>query len=236
MDTPNDTPEMAGLIELRVEDVLPSPQTTDAFSLILRELRVEEDEQGTHNVPTSRYISIIIGQSEARAILVELNKLPTHRPLTHELFHTLSLHVQCDLLMVNIIHFENGVYYADMVMLNHQNGKTIHIDARPSDAIALALKLGVMIHIRSEIFEENYQEDSKDTDVSGSIFGSPSYDYEEDYEKLGTMEEHLLNEAEFGIELSEMSLEELQELLEAAVDSEDYELAEKIQQEIDKRG
>jgi len=236
MDTPNDTPEMAGLIELRVEDVLPSPQTADAFSLILREMKVEEDEQGAHSVPTSRYISIIIGQSEARAILVELNKLPTHRPLTHELFHTLSLHTQCDLLMVNIINFENGVYYADMVMLNHQSGKTIHIDARPSDAIALALKLGVMIHIRSEIFEENFQADIKDSEDKGSFYGSPDEDYEEDYEDMRTMEERLLNEAEFGIELSEMSIDELQELLEAAVDSEDYELAEKIQQEIDKRG
>ena len=94
METPSPNTEQNSLIELRVEDVLPSPQTTDAFSLILRELREEQDEQGTHQVPTNRYISIIIGQSEARAILVELNKLPTHRPLTHELFHILSL--QCN--------------------------------------------------------------------------------------------------------------------------------------------
>ena len=114
METQSPNTEQNSLIELRVEDVLPSPQTTDAFSLILRELREEQDEQGTHRVPTQRYISIIIGQSEARAILVELNKLPTHRPLTHELFHTLSLHTRCDLLMVNIIHFENGVYYAEI--------------------------------------------------------------------------------------------------------------------------
>lgn len=224
---------MAGLIELKVEDVLPSPQTTDAFSLILREMREETDEQGTHSVPTSRYISIIIGQSEARAILVELNKLPTHRPLTHELFHLLALHTQCDLLMVNIIHFENGVYYADMVLLNRQNDKTIHIDARPSDAIALALKLGVMIHIRPEIFEENYQEDNKELEDDDRLLDAMKEDMDES--SMRQLESQS-QEEEFRVELSEMSKEELQELLEAAVDSEDYELAEKIQQELDKRG
>ncbi len=229
--TPNsDTPS---LIELRVEDVLPSPQTTDAFSLILRELRNEQDEQGTHQVPTNRYISIIIGQSEARAILVELNKLPTHRPLTHELFQILSLHTRCDLLMVNIIHFENGVYYADMVMLNHQNDKTIHIDARPSDAIALALKLGVMIHIRSDIFEENCQEETPDTLQDESLLDAMREDMDESSMR---QQERQSQEEEFRVELSEMSKKELLELLDAAVDSEDYELAEKIQQELDKRG
>ncbi len=231
METQGPNIEQNSLIELRVENVLPSPQTTDAFSLILRELREEYDEQGTHQVPTNRYISIIIGQSEARAILVELNKLPTHRPLTHELFHILSLHTRCDLLMVNIIHYENGVYYADMVLINHQNGKTIHIDARPSDAIALALKLGVMIHIRSDIFEENYQSDDKESE-EGPAFNAPM----EAYDREGLREEKQSREAEFSIELAEMSKEELQELLEAAVDSEDYELAEKIQHELDKRG
>ena len=223
---------MAGLIELKVEDVLPSPQTTDAFSLILREMKVEEDEQGSHSVPTNRYISIIIGQSEARAILVELNKLPTHRPLTHELFHILSLHTRCDLLMVNIIHFENGVYFADMVMLNHQNDKTIHIDARPSDAIALALKLGVMIHIQSDIFEENCQEDTQENAHDESLIDAMKEDMDESSMRQLERESQ---EEEFRVELSEMSKEELQELLDAAVDSEDYELAEKIQQELDKR-
>ena len=233
METPSPNTEQNSLIELRVEDVLPSPQTTDAFSLILRELREEQDEQGTHQVPTNRYISIIIGQSEARAILVELNKLPTHRPLTHELFHTLSLHTRCDLLMVNIIHYENGVYYADMVLINHQNGKTIHIDARPSDAIALALKLGVMIHIRSDIFEENYQEDAKEQKEDERFLDAMREDMDESSMR---QQERQSQEEEFRVELAEMSKEELQELLEAAVDSEDYELAEKIQQELDKRG
>ena len=233
METPSPNTEQNSLIELRVEDVLPSPQTTDAFSLILRELREEQDEQGTHQVPTNRYMSIIIGQSEARAILVELNKLPTHRPLTHELFHILSLHTRCDLLMVNIIHFENGVYYADMVMLNHQNDKTIHIDARPSDAIALALKLGVMIHIRSDIFEENYQEDAKEQKEDERFLDAMREDMDESSKR---QQERQSQEEEFRVELSEMSKKELLELLDAAVDSEDYELAEKIQQELDKRG
>lgn len=233
METPSPNTEQNSLIELRVEDVLPSPQTTDVFSLILRELRNEQDEQGTHQVPTNRYISIIIGQSEARAILVELNKLPTHRPLTHELFHTLSLHTRCDLLMVNIIHYENGVYYADMVLINHQNGKTIHIDARPSDAIALALKLGVMIHIRSDIFEENYQEDAKEQKEDERFLDAMREDMDESSKR---QQERQSQEEEFRVELSEMSKKELLELLDAAVDSEDYELAEKIQQELDKRG
>ena len=64
-------------------DIHAAAQPSEAFSLILKEKEGE------------RYVPVIIGMSEARAILVELNQSPTHRPLTHELFVSLADHCGC---------------------------------------------------------------------------------------------------------------------------------------------
>lgn len=211
-------------IELAIADIHAAAQPSEAFSLILKEKEGE------------RYVPVIIGMSEARAILVELNQSPTHRPLTHELFVSLADHYGTMLVEVDIVHYENGVYFADMVMIGSDN-KVFHLDARPSDAIALALKFNAPFFMDTAIFEANCmvdkkREDDDEEEDDDNLFS----EYNELAEALSSEEESdTPSEAYIDRKLQEMTEEELRSLLEGAIDSEDFELAEKIQKEIDRR-
>lgn len=198
-------------IELEVADIHSAMQPSEAFSLILKEKEGE------------RYVPIIIGMSEARAILVEMNQSPTHRPLTHELFVSLTSEFGCRMVEVNIIKFENGVYFADMLMMRPDN-TLFHLDARPSDAIALALKFNVPFYMNAEIFEENYQLDEEIEEADPFMQQPSTNEYTEN-----------VSSAYIEEKLSEMSLFELESLLEGAIESEEFELAAKIQEELSKR-
>ena len=209
--------------ELTVADIHAAAQPSEAFSLILKEKEGE------------RYVPVIIGMSEARAILVELNQSPTHRPLTHELFVSLADHCGCLLMEVNIVHYENGVYFADMVMIGSDN-KVFHLDARPSDAIALALKFNAPFFMDTAIFEANCMVDKKREDEEENDDDNLFREYNELAEALADAGGEPLPEAFINSKLKEMSDEELRSLLEGAIDSEDFELAEKIRQEMERRG
>ena len=201
-------------IELMVADIHAATQPSEAFSLILKE------KDG------DRYVPVIIGMSEARAILVELNQSPTHRPLTHDLCATLCDHFNCKLTEVNIVHYENGVYFANMEMRN-ADGSSFIIDSRPSDAIALALKADVPFYMDAEIFNANFLQDVDDE----------SDEIQENYESTDFPEDESEEFADAFIDqkLLEMSRMELETLLEGAIASEDFELAEKIRQELERR-
>lgn len=203
-------------IELQVADIHAAARPSEAFSLILKEKEGE------------RYVPIIIGMSEARAILVELNQSPTHRPLTHELFVSLADSFNCALTEVDIVHYENGVYYADMLM-KRSDGTLFHLDARPSDAISLALKFNAPFFMNENIFLANCMDDHSEDE-------SVEKEYNEWLDVCAEEEvEGVRSDAYIDRKLKEMSSEELQSLLEGAIESEDYELAEKIQKELDKR-
>lgn len=205
-------------IELSVADIHAATQQSEAFYLILKE------KEG------SRYVPVIIGMSEARAILVELNQSPTHRPLTHELFLSLADNFLCSLVEVNIVNYENGVYYAD-VLMKRDDDSVFHVDARPSDAIAIALKSNAPFFMNADIFEKTCQTD--DADEKGEIITS---EYNEVADLLSENEDDILDTDTFiDQKLKEMSVDELQHLLEGAVENEDFELAGKIQKEIEKR-
>lgn len=199
-------------IELTIADIHAAAQPSEAFSLILKE------KDG------DRYIPIIIGMSEARAILVELNQSPTKRPLTHELFVSLSEQFGCRLVEVDIVHYDNGVYFADMQMMRADN-TVFTLDARPSDAIALALKEEAPFYIDAAIFNENCLVDN--------VVDEP----EEPYNPTATLSEtqEIRPDAYIEQKLLEMSTSELNTLLDGAVESEDYELASKIQEELNRR-
>ena len=197
-------------IELTVADIHAATQPSEAFSLILKEKEGE------------RYVPIIIGMSEARAILVELNQSRTQRPLTHELFVSLCDKIECRLTEVNIVHYENGVYFADLVLTRPDNSEIV-IDARPSDAIALALKSNAPFYMAEDVFNANCitdepmeVEDFNPTDVLSDT-------------------QEIRPDAYIEQKIKEMTTAELESLLEGAIDSEDYELASKIQEELNRR-
>ncbi len=186
-------------VQLVVADIRSVPRS-EAFSLILKDRDSE------------RYIPVIIGISEARAILIELKQTKTQRPLTHELFLTLADNFSCSLLEGNIIYYEEGVFFADLVM-RRVDGSLFHLDARPSDAIALALKANVPFFMNEDIFNDNCLCDQLRTECSEP---EPDDPFEP-------------------VKLQDLSIHELKELLHDAVKCEDYELAAQVKEELDKR-
>lgn len=96
----------------------------------------------------SSFLCFNIGLFEAQAIGMELENYPRIRPFTHDLFHNVLVELGCRIDEVIINSYRDGVFFASIII----NGK--EIDARPSDAIAMALRFDSPIFIESEIFAE----------------------------------------------------------------------------------
>jgi hypothetical protein len=101
---------------------------------------------------SDRYLPIWIGPPEADAIAVRLQEVSVPRPLTHDLLHNAikDLGVVIDHIVVSSM--ENDTYYATIVV--QQGDKTVEIDARPSDALALAVRASVQIFAAPEVMEK----------------------------------------------------------------------------------
>lgn len=212
---------MANKIEIEFADVHSTNQVSEAVSLIMREIG------GT------RYVPIIIGISEARAILLEVNKVHTSRPLTHELLSNLMKRLEVNIEEVNIVHYSEGVFYAEMVM-KMAGSEVFFLDARPSDAIAVAIRRKVPIYMNGDVFEANCINDKKTAEKPAEKEKPPeSGDLSDDESDLS--DGNIVQDEYIDRKLSEMTTAELQNLLEGAIESEDYELAGKIQAELNRR-
>lgn len=200
-------------IEVDVLDVRSSAHASEAFSLIL-----------TDKFNATRYVPIIIGLNEARAILGEKHGRLPQRPLTHTLFaDLLTDHIpDYNLEFVSIDDFHDGIYYASIV-IQSPTGVYFNVDARPSDAVAIALHAKLPVFFRKELFEELLQV-ARNAD-----------EYETDAELGGFPTPGQPNAPTAETEWETMSLSELKDLLQNAIDEENYEMAAKIQEEIDKR-
>lgn len=120
-------------------------QPADAYALVLEEIN------GNRKLP------IIIGALEAQAIRVVMMGYKTPRPLTHDLFLTLTMEIGAKLKKVLIYKVKDGVYYSYLFIENE--GKQIKIDSRTSDAIALALRCECPIYTTNEIMESEQLQD-----------------------------------------------------------------------------
>ncbi len=99
-----------------------------------------------------RYLLIWIGENESYAIASELQGAHYERPLTHDLLHTVVERLGGEVTEIVINNLEGDVYYA-LIMI--QNGeKIVQIDARPSDAIALAVRAKAPIFVEEEILSQ----------------------------------------------------------------------------------
>ncbi|MFP4663999.1 MAG: bifunctional nuclease domain-containing protein [Bacteroidales bacterium] len=200
-------------IKLKVAGLSYSQTQTGAYALVL------EAENSDHRIP------IIIGSFEAQAIALQLENLTPPRPLTHDLFVSVAEKLDVNLKEVNIYKLEEGVFYSQLVLLN--KGRLIKIDARTSDAVALALrfkcpiyttrdiidKAGLIINIEDEAPEG--QATDQETETSGP-------------EKKDKQTPSTDN-------LSEKSLQELNDMLRTAIEKEAYEEASRISDEIKRR-
>ncbi|TKG94629.1 hypothetical protein EYV94_11830 [Puteibacter caeruleilacunae] len=194
-------------IRLNVLGLSVSQTQTGAYALVL-----SEDDGG-------RRIPIIIGPVEAQAIAIQLEGLKPPRPLTHDLFRSVANAFEIVVREVLIHKLEEGIFFSEIVCV--QQGNEMRIDSRTSDAVALALRFNCPIYTTDEIMSK------------AGIIIEPEASEED---PVVDMEPELkISSGDSLEEYSEFSVPELQELLNEAIESEDYERASQIRDEIDKR-
>ena len=190
-------------IRLEIIGMSYSQSQSGAYALILGE------KGGKRRLP------IIIGGFEAQSIAIELEKIKTPRPLTHDLFKSFAETFGITITEVIINKFSEGVFYAVLVCSDGNND--LEIDSRTSDAIALALRFKCPIYTFESIM------------VAAGIL------IDEETEKSKVTEP--VSEASSGeeYEFSEYSLPELEQMLQTSIENEEYEKASRIRDEINKR-
>ena len=113
-----------------------------------------------------RVLPIWVGVYEANAIALQIENVPTPRPMTHDLLRNIIQDLQADIQRVVVCDLRENTFYALIYLLSH--GETIAIDARPSDAIALALRAKAPIFVEDEVIDNaettNLKPDPTDTD------------------------------------------------------------------------
>ncbi len=97
-------------------------------------------------------LPIWIGILEANAIAVGLEKVKIPRPMTHDLFKTVMDQIGVRLLRIEVVDIKDNTYYAALHL--EANGKTLVIDSRPSDAIAIAIRLGAPILVHDAVIDK----------------------------------------------------------------------------------
>jgi uncharacterized protein len=101
-----------------------------------------------------RQMPIIIGIAEAAAIKMKVSNLRCPRPLTHDLLSTLIEQIGAKLEQVIINKLEGNTFYARLMIRRKYDNVLLDIDARPSDSIALALRLNTPVFVEEEVFEK----------------------------------------------------------------------------------
>src|SRR5262245_12999056 len=115
----------------------------------------------------SRLLPIWTGQPEAESIVMQIHNVKRARPFTHDLCRSLILGLGASLRRVQITRVEKNTYYAEMHL--ERDGNVVRIDARPSDSIAIALRLDAPIFAAEALLvHEDEPEESQDFDVSKS--------------------------------------------------------------------
>lgn len=178
-------------------------QTTGSFALVLGEVEGE------------RRLPIIIGMFEAQAIALEIEKITPNRPMTHDLFKSFAHGFGFEVTEVIISDLKEGVFFAKLLCTD--GVKTIEVDARPSDAIAIGIRFEVPFYTYEAVLAE-----------AGIILT-------DEEELLDEESEEPLLVSKSDDRLQDFSLEKLNEMLDEALNAEDYERAASIRDEINKR-
>jgi len=163
----------------------------------------------------NRRFSVMIGEPEAQSIALKINNKKSPRPLTHDLIKSLLNSFDAELQKVLIYDMVNDVFYSELHIM--KDGKLLIIDARTSDAVALAVRADCPIFIKSEIL------DIVGTEVEAPENEELKTSVPENYEDLSDDDLDLLR------------LETLQEILELAIENEKYELAVTIRDAVKRK-
>ncbi|MBN8695550.1 MAG: bifunctional nuclease family protein [Bacteroidetes bacterium] len=191
-------------VKLEIVGLSYSQTQTGAYALVLGEAK------GKRRLP------IIIGGFEAQAIAIELEKMTPSRPLTHDLFKSFAEGFNIEVSEVLIYNLVEGIFFAKIIC--NGEGKEVEIDARTSDAIALAVRFNCPINTFEFILsqagilldDETIAPANEGADIDELVEADSN-----DYLKKST--------------------EELKQLLDSALDEEDYEKASRIRDELNNR-
>ena len=202
------------LVKLSIKGISYSQTQNGAYALILNEVDGE------------RKLPIVIGAFEAQSIAIALEKeIKPPRPLTHDLFKNFAERFDIVVKQVIIHKLVDGVFYSSIICERDKIEEII--DARTSDAIALALRFNAPIFTYKNILDKagiylktNPSDSDKENEQMDDIISNP---------------ESFTVETESGRAYIKYSLQELNDLLIQAVEQEDYEKAAKIRDEISKR-
>jgi bifunctional DNase/RNase len=202
------------LVKLTIKGISYSQTQNGAYALILNE------------VDGDRQLPIVIGAFEAQSIAIALEKeITPPRPLTHDLFKTIADKYEIVITQVIIHKLVDGVFYSSIIC--ERDALEEVIDARTSDAIALALRFNAPIFTYKNILDKagiflnkNKQELHSDEEIDDDdILSEPEVYGEEEPQNI----------------YSKFSIQELHNMLEEAIQNEDYEKAALIKAEIDKK-
>jgi bifunctional DNase/RNase len=127
------------LVEMKVK-FLTFDSTSNGFVVLLMDLA---NKTG---------LPIWIGPFEANAIAMKLKKIASHRPMTHDLIHSVLKTLDSQVMKIVVNDLKDNTYYA-LIHLNRR-GEEIIIDSRPSDAIAIALAVDAPIYVSEEVIEK----------------------------------------------------------------------------------
>jgi uncharacterized protein len=192
-------------IKLEILGLSPSQSQSGSFALVLGE------EYGNRRLP------IIIGMFEAQAIAIEIEKIVPNRPMTHDLFKQFARNFGFTVREIVISDLREGIFFARIVCSDGVQ-ETV-VDARPSDAIAIGIRFNVPIYTYEAILAE--------AGITATA--------EEDEEPEELVRTPSRSPRAFGEQLKDMTVDELQRMLDEALGNEEYERAAKIRDEISKR-
>ena len=193
-------------IELEIVALSHSITQTHSYAVVLGEVN------GLRRLP------IVIGGFEAQAIAVALERMQPSRPLTHDLLKNFMNAFNVELQEIIISDLQEGIFYSKLVCINEHD--TVEIDSRTSDALALAVRFGCPIYTFDHILESAgiLMDDAPGKKKKGTAATSPT-----------------VSETGNKDDLSGLSIEELNNLLNEVLEQEDYIRAISIRDEINKR-
>ncbi|WP_432712935.1 bifunctional nuclease domain-containing protein [Pedobacter sp.] len=198
-------------VKLDIVGLSYSQTQSGAYALVLGEVN------GRRRLP------IIIGAFEAQAIAIEIEKMTPSRPLTHDLFKSFAQAYQIEIQEVLIYNLVDGVFFAKLICSDGKN--TREIDARTSDAIALAVRFKAAIYTYEFIISS-----------AGIVIEGNDLLF---LENMDTMAKEKgsedMNTSIPGTNYKSLSVEELHQKLQEAIAEEAYEKAARIRDELNKR-
>ncbi len=203
-------------IKLEILGLSASHSQSGSFALVLGE------DAGTRRLP------IIIGMFEAQAIAIEMEKIVSNRPMTHDLFKSLAINFDIEIHEVIISNLKEGVFYAKIICSFSDGTNYVELDSRPSDAVAIGIRFGAPIYTYEPILAEAGIELSEIEDE-----GKPK-------RKRSKPKEPAIKDTSGERKDPESSLlslptDQLQTMMESAIAAEDYEKAARIRDELERR-